>query len=253
MQGGAALGGKPQGDVGEVLKGVGAAVSSCLGPGACSSVIIDAPESFQSRRGELEDHHCVCLIGSIGMFYSLNDKAQNYKELRLRFPDVEREIIQDALNANNDVSAATRILIDWGCKPSASAATVPPPLHALPHALSSNSAGRPSQQPPADQQPPSAYQGPPSFLSAPQPLQQLQHNYQPLASQNVPSASQAAYYPYQAPAVSYASQSIPATVAPVTHRPVAALPHVFDDFDPSHVQRALSQARGNESEAVGVS
>ena len=48
MQGGAALG---EGDVGEGLKGVGAAVSSCFGPGACSSVIIGAPESFQSRRG----------------------------------------------------------------------------------------------------------------------------------------------------------------------------------------------------------
>jgi serine/threonine protein kinase len=79
---------------------------------------------------------------------------ENFKELRLRFPDVEREIIQDALNANNDVSAATRLLVDWGCKPSASAATAPPPLHALPHALYSNSAGSPSQQPPANQQPP---------------------------------------------------------------------------------------------------
>jgi hypothetical protein len=188
------------------------------------------------------------------MTSSLHDKAaQNYKELRLRFPDVEREIIQDALNANNDVSAAFRLLVDWGCKPSTSAATVPPPVHALPHALFSNSTGRPSQQPPANQQPPRAYQVPPPQPSASQPLQQLQHNYQPLASQNVPSSVQAAHHPYQAPAISYASQSIPATVAPVTHRPVAALPHVFDDFDPSHVQRALSQARGNESEAVGVS
>jgi hypothetical protein len=187
------------------------------------------------------------------MTSSLNDKAQNYKELRLRFPDVEREIIQDALNANNDVSAATRLLVDWGCKPSASAATLPPPLPALPHALFSNSAGRPSQQPPANHQPPSAYQRPLPLPSALQPLQQPQHNYQSVASQNVPSASPAAYHPYQAPAVSNAHQPVPATVAPVAHRPVAALPQVFDAFDPSHVQRALSQARGNENEAVGVS
>ena len=57
-----------------------------------------------------------------------SDRQQNYAELRRCFPAAEQDVINHALDARNDVPAATRLLIDWGCQPLAVASAAAAPL-----------------------------------------------------------------------------------------------------------------------------
>ena len=140
------------------------------------------------------------------MASSALDLVRKIAELRVRFPEADRDVVEVALNhANGDLSAAAQVLIGFGCKEVASAPVQPRALQA----------------------------------AAPPPIPRSLFAAQPLPPP--PVASQ----PLSRPPVAAAPQ-------PLSRHP-SQRSSVFDGFDPSFVERAMAQAKGDEHAAIDVS
>ena len=146
-----------------------------------------------------------------------SDLKKNVDGLRTRFPEAEG-LVEEALHAsNNDVRAATNLLIEWGCKQVVPAQLPPlynPPSQALPRPPPRNEATSSIPPPVSTSSAPAApLSRPPIFQPPPGPPPQ--HIYQPPPG------------------------------PPPQHS-------VFDGFDPRLVQEALDRARGDQQAAIEV-
>jgi hypothetical protein len=148
------------------------------------------------------------------MASSALDLVRKIAELRVRFPEADRDVVELALSmSNGDLSKAAQVLIGFGSKevapvePRPRQAASPPPI--------------------------------PRSLFAAQPLPPPPVAAPPL--EPPPVASQ----PLSRPTV--------AAAPPPLSRPPSQRSSVFDGFDPSFVERAIAQAKGDEHAAIDVS
>jgi hypothetical protein len=150
------------------------------------------------------------------MASSALDLVRKVAELRVRFPEADRDVVELALNmAKGDLSAAAQVLIGFGSKEVASAPVQPRALQA-------------AAPPPI-----------PRSLFAAQPLPPP-----PVAAPPLPPPPVASQ-PLSRPPVAAAPQ-------PLSRHP-SQRSSVFDGFDPSFVERAMAQAKGDEHAAIEVS